>query len=621
MENPTKLSPSRAIDHRTVQSLVLRMVGDSGDGIQVIGTLFTETSASMGNDLCTFPDYPAEIRAPMGTVAGVSGFQVMIASRRVYTFGDQADILLAMNPAALKSGLPELKKDGIILCDESAFSEKNLAKASYGSNPLTDGSISEAQVISVPITDLTLKELSDLGLRTKEATRCKNFFALGLLYWLCGRALKHTEGWIESKFASKPEIKEANLRALHAGFHFAEQSDQFPVQFEIKAAPLKPGKYRYVTGNEATALGLMTAAEISGLKLYLGSYPITPASEILHFLSHQASLGVHVFQAEDEIAGVCSAIGASYAGALAVTTTSGPGLSLKSEGLGLAVMLECPLIAIDVQRGGPSTGLPTKTEQADLLQAMFGRSGESPMPVIAPVSSADCFETAILAARIAVGYMTPVLMLSDGYLANGAAPWHLPDLSKIEPIPVHFETDPEKFAPYKRNEHLARPWAIPGTPHLEHRLGGLEKRDIDGAVCHDPLNHAKMCALRAAKIEKIQEIIPKTKIFGSEGGGKLLVLGWGSSFGAIRAAVTELREEGVDVSHVHLRFLNPFPKDLPEILSRFEAILVPELNLGQLALLVQGKLGQKVRSYTKMQGRPFKESEIIAAIRKEMETF
>lgn len=604
---------------REISSIVLRLVGDSGDGMQITGTQITETSALMGNDLCTFPDYPSEIRAPVGTLAGVSGFQVKIAAKKTFTHGDVADILVVMNPAALKASLQTVRKGGIILCDSSAFTEKNFAKIEMAQNPLEDGSLSDFVVVPCPMTELTLKAVADVGLGHREAVRCKNFFALGILYYLLTREKLYTERWIATKFATKPELALANLKALNAGFLFAQEAEQMPEPFVIPKAPMAPGEYRYITGNEAAALGLMAASEKSGLKLFLGSYPITPASDILHQLAQHAAFGVRVFQAEDEIAGVCSAIGAAFAGALACTTTSGPGLSLKTEGLGLAVMLELPLVVIDVQRGGPSTGLPTKTEQADLLQVLFGRSGECPLPVIAACDSGDCFWTAIEAARIAVRHMTPVVMLSDGYIANGAAAWPIPDMAKIPEIPVHFHTDPETFHPYSRDENGARPWAIPGTPYLEHRVGGLEKRDVDGSVCHAPENHQKMCELRAAKVEKVADFIPPCEIFGAREGGKLLVLGWGGTFGAIRAAVTEMREQGYDVSHLHLRHLNPFPRDLKACLAKFEKVLLPELNFGQLALLIRGKLGIDVESFCKLQGKPFKEAEIEDAIRRAME--
>lgn len=604
----------------TVESVAIRFAGDSGDGMQLTGTQFTTTAAMVGNDLATFPDYPAEIRAPAGTIAGVSGFQLNFSSNPVFTPGDRADVLVAMNPAALKTSLPELKERGIIIANAEAFSKRNLQLAGYDKNPLEDDALTKNyRVVPAKISSLAEAAAMPAGVSRKDAQRTKNLFALGMVYWLFNRPLQHTEDWLQGKFGKKkPEIAAANIAALKAGYNFAETAELFQTNYVVEQAELPPGLYKNISGNEATALGFLAAQELSKLHLFLGSYPITPASDILHELSRYKALGVTTFQAEDEIAGICSAIGAAYAGALAITTTSGPGLALKGEAAGLAMITELPLVIVNVQRGGPSTGLPTKTEQSDLLQAMYGRNGESPMPVVAATSPADCFWSAIEASRIAIETMSPVMLLTDGYIGNGMEPFRVPKIAEIEPIKVEFATDPETFAPYKRDEKLARPWAIPGTPGLEHRIGGLEKAEPDGGVSYDPQNHHDMCVRRAQKVAKVAERLPPTEVFGPRS-GKLVVVGWGGTFGALRAGVRSSQAAGMDVAHIHLRHLNPFPKDLHELLAGYERILVPELNLGQLSLLLKTVHASKVRSYSKLQGRPFQEQEIAGVIKSNLE--
>ncbi len=602
----------------TVESVVIRFAGDSGDGMQLTGTQFTETSALAGNDLATFPDFPAEIRAPAGSLAGVSGFQVHISSQEVFTPGDEPDVLVAMNPAALKANLRDLKKGGVLILDTDQFTEKNLARVGYKTNPVEDGSLNAFKVHKVDITGITLKAIEELGLNQRAAVRCKNFFALGLVYWMYNRSLEHTLKWIDAKFPGKPEIAESNRRALKAGYHYGETVEVFAHTYEVHQAQIEPGTYKNISGNEALALGLVAAGELSGLDVFLGSYPITPASDILHALSRMKHMGVRTFQAEDEIAAVAAAVGAAYAGALALTTTSGPGMLLKAESINLALMYELPLVVIDVQRGGPSTGLPTKTEQSDLLMAMYGRNGESPLPIIAARGPGDCFHAAIEAARIAIEAMTPVILLSDGYIANGAEPWKIPDMSKIAPIEVKFHTDPESYKPYARNEHLGRPWAIPGTPGLEHRVGGLEKENVTGNVSYSPENHDFMSRLRAEKVQKVAERYAPTEVIGDDQ-GDVLVIGWGGTFGAISAGVKRARERGYKVGQVHLRNLNPLPNDLAAILRKYRRVLVPELNLGQLSVLLRSKYLVDARSFTKMQGKPFKESEIFDAIVAQLE--
>lgn len=594
--------------------VVIRFAGDSGDGMQLTGMQFTTESALAGNDIGTLPDFPAEIRAPAGTLAGVSGFQVNFSSLEVYTPGDNPDVLVAMNPAALKVNIGDLKPGGILLADQNGFDAGNLKKAGYATNPLEDGSLSQFQVFVVDMTGMTLRALEDLKLSNKVASRCKNFFALGVCSWLYSRPIDPTLKWIQDKFKRTPELVEGNARVLKAGYHFGETAELFAVQYEVRPARIAPGTYRNVTGNTALSLGLVAAASRAGLPLFLGSYPITPASDILHELAQYKNFGVFTFQAEDEIAGVCSALGAAFGGAVGVTTSSGPGVALKQEAINLAVMVELPLIICNVQRGGPSTGLPTKTEQADLYQAIFGRNSDSPLPVIAAATPGDCFSMAYEAVRIAIKYMTPVILLTDGYLANGAEPWLIPRFEKLPPIPVRFRTEPEGFFPYLRDAGtLARPWVKPGTPGLEHRIGGIEKEDITGNISYAPANHELMTRARAGKVAAVAQDIPPTTIRGDEA-GDLLVVGWGSTYGAIAAAVDEVRTRGKKVSHVHLRYLNPLPPDLGGILRRFKAVLVPEMNMGQLLTILRATYLVDAVGLNKIQGQPFKVSEIAGKI-------
>lgn len=602
-----------------IEDVVIRFAGDSGDGMQLTGTQFTNTAAIIGNDISTLPDFPAEIRAPAGTLAGVSGFQVHLASEDIYTPGDTPQVLIAMNPAALKVSLSELAPGGTIIVNTDEFTPANLKKAEYDSNPLEDGSLRDFHVHKVPLSTLNRNAVEGIeGLSTKETDRSRNFFALGLTFWIYDRPLDNTLDWINSHF-KRPAIIEANRRALIAGYHFGDTTEAFQTRYKIKPAELPPGNYRKVTGNEATALGLVTAAQLAGKSLIYCSYPITPASDILHTLAPLKHFGVRTFQAEDEIAAMGAAIGAAFGGAFAATGTSGPGLALKSEAINLAIVLELPMVIVDVQRGGPSTGLPTKPEQGDLLQAMFGRNGESPVPVLAPQSPADCFDTTIEAFRLAVRAMTPVFVLSDGYLANSAEPWIIPDPADLAPIAVHHPTladygDGNRFLAYGRDpETMARPWALPGTPGLEHRIGGLGKKPGTGAVSYAPEDFEQMIRERAAKVAKLAEFIPPLTVFGDES-GDLLVVGWGSSYGAIHQAVERARQQGKNVSAVHLRHLNPFPRNLGDILSRFERILVPEMNLGQLAMLLKATYVTPVISMPKVRGRPFRISEISARI-------
>lgn len=599
--------------------VVIRFAGDSGDGMQVAGMQFTNESAIVGNDLSTLPDFPAEIRAPAGTLAGVSGFQVNFASHEIFTPGDELDVLVAMNPAALKMNVGDLKPNGILIVDREQFNEQNLRKAGYDSNPLEDGSLTRFQVYPIEITRLTALTLKDTNLPARTVNRCKNFFALGLVSWLFQRPIEPTEKWIADRFQKRPELVEANQRVLRAGFHFGETTEVFASAFEVKPARLEPGTYRNITGNSALALGLVVAAQKAKRPLFLGSYPITPASDILHELSTLKEFDVYTFQAEDEIAGIGAALGAAFGGAIAVTTTSGPGMCLKAETINLAVSVELPIVICDIQRGGPSTGLPTKTEQADLLMALYGRNSESPVVVLAPATPADCFNIAIEAVRIAVKYMTPVIVLSDGYLANGAEPWRLPDLADLPEIPVEFRTDPRGFFPYLRDpETLSRPWVIPGTPNLEHRIGGLEKEYLTGNVSYAPTNHEQMVRVRARKIAGVVREIPPTKVFGPES-GDLLVVGWGSTFGPIEAAVRQAQAAGKRVAHVHLRHLNPLPPDLGDVLRRFGKILVPEMNLGQLVKILRAEYLVDAVGLNKIQGIPFKVGEIARRIEQMLE--
>jgi len=594
----------------TLEHAVIRFCGDSGDGMQITGSQFTNTVALYGNDLATLPDFPAEIRAPAGTLPGVSGFQVHFSSSDVYTPGDSVDALVAMNPAALKMNLPDLKPNGILIVNLDNFEETDLRKAQMSVNPLEDHSLDGYRVFPVELTKLTRAALKELGLDAKSMDRCKNFFALGMCYWLYNRSMESSLRWIEDKFKSKPVLVTANRTAMQAGYSYCEATEAFQISYEIPPAKLSPGVYRNISGNSALAMGFVAASAKSGLPLFLGSYPITPASDILHELSAYKNFGVITFQAEDEIAAITSAIGAAYGGALGVTSTSGPGMSLKTEALGLAVAVELPLVVCDIQRGGPSTGLPTKTEQADLLQALFGRNSEAPIPVLAPSTPGDCFWIALEASRIAIKYMVPVIVLSDGYLANGAEPWKIPDVAKLPDIPVKFETNPQGFQPYKRNpETLARSWAIPGTPGLEHRIGGIEKQDMTGNVNYEPLNHERMVRLRAEKVASIVQDIPDACPAGDES-GDLLIVAWGSTYGPVTAAVRAQRAKGRRIGHVHLRHLNPLPKNLGDVVMRYDRVLVPEMNMGQLLLLLRAKYLVDAVGYNKIQGKPFKQSEI-----------
>ncbi|MEW6702893.1 MAG: 2-oxoacid:acceptor oxidoreductase subunit alpha [Bacteroidota bacterium] len=592
-----------------LSEVTIRFAGDSGDGMQLTGSQFSDTTALVGNDLGTLPDYPAEIRAPAGTLYGVSGFQLHFSSSDVHTPGDTPDVLVAMNPAALKINLKDLKEGGMIIANSDSFDAKNLKMAGYEKNPLEDDSLSRYKLVSIPITSLTGNALQDSGLSMKEITRCKNFFTLGLTYWLFNRPLEPTLNWIETKFSKNQAIADANAKVLKAGYYFGENTELFTTRYTVEPARLPKGIYRNVSGNEAIALGFVAASQRSGLPLFLGSYPITPASDILHYLSGYKNYGVKTFQAEDEIAGIASAIGASYGGSLAITTTSGPGMALKTEAMGLAVMTELPLVIINIQRGGPSTGLPTKTEQADLFQAVYGRNGESPIPVLATSTPSDCFYMSLEAARIAIKYMTPVILLSDGYIANGSEPWRIPHVDELPEIDVHFWEKKEGFAPYLRDENLARPWVKIGTPGLEHRIGGLEKAHITGNVSYDPDNHDFMVRMRAAKVKKIEDDIPGLEVQ-HEQEGELLVLGWGGTYGAITEAVLKLRAQGKKVSQAHLKYLFPFQKNLGEALKRFKKILIPEINLGQLSTIIRSEFLIAPISYTKVKGLPFKSSEI-----------
>lgn len=597
----------------TLSDVTVRFAGDSGDGMQLTGMQFSDTTAWVGNDLSTLPDYPAEIRAPAGTLYGVSGFQLHFSSIDVNTPGDVPDILVAMNPAALKKNLAELKPNGTIIVNTDSFDPKNLKLAKYESNPLEDDTLNGYHVHQVPITSLTKNALEDSPLSPKEVSRCKNFFALGIMYWLYNRPLEKTEEWLKTKFKNKPELAEANIKALKAGYNFGEITEIFTTRYKVEPAKLPKGTYRNISGNEATALGFLTASVKSNLPLFLGSYPITPASEILQYLSTYKNFGVKTLQAEDEIAGITSTIGAAFAGSLALTTTSGPGMALKSEAIGLAVMTELPIVIVDVQRGGPSTGLPTKTEQADLLQAVYGRNGEAPVCVIAARTPRDCFYQAIEASRIALKFMTPVILLTDGYIANGSEPWRIPNVEDLPEIHKEYRTEKEGFFPYIRDENLARPWAIPGTPGLEHRIGGLEKADITGNVNYDPDNHDKMIRIRNQKIQNIANDIPDLKVDGDES-GDLLVLGWGGTYGTIKDAVLRAKRKGYKVSHAHLRNINPLPKNTKDVLKSFSRVLIPEINLGQLARVIRSEFLIEVEQFNLVRGLPFKTSDVLGKI-------
>jgi 2-oxoglutarate ferredoxin oxidoreductase subunit alpha len=605
--------------HLKRDHVVIRFAGDSGDGMQLTGMQFTSESALAGNDIATLPDYPAEIRAPQGTLAGVSGFQLNFSSNEVFTPGDEPNVLVAMNPAALRTNVEDLQPNAVIIVDREAFNESNIKRAGYASNPLTDHSLDKFQVIEVDVSKLTSLAVHGLGLNNRAAFRCRNMFVLGMLSWLFQRPIDNTITSLKSRFKKAPELIEANIRVLTAGYNYGETTEMFASSYEVPAARIAPGLYRNITGNSATALGFVAAAVKAGRPLFLGSYPITPASDILHDLSGYKNFPVYTFQAEDEIAGVCSAIGAAFGGAIAITTTSGPGMNLKGEAIGLAMKVELPMVITDVQRAGPSTGMPTKPEQADLLQAMYGRHGEAPVPIIAASTPADCFDCAYEAVRIAVKYMTPVILLTDGQLANGAEPWLLPDPDKLAPIKVEFATNPEGFLPYARDaETLSRPWAVPGTKGLEHRIGGLSGENLTGNVSHSPANNELMVRTRARKVAGIAREIPPTKVFG-DAGGDLVVLGWGSTYGPIREAVKRVRDNGKKVSHVHLRYLNPLPGDLSETLKRFKQVMVAEMNMGQLLKLVRADYLIDAFGFNKIQGRPFKVSEIENRINQVLE--
>ncbi len=599
------------------EEVTIKFAGDSGDGMQLTGGLFTNNTALTGSDLATFPDFPAEIRAPAGTLPGVSGFQIHFGSTKIFTPGDKYDVLVAMNAAALKTNLDQLKVGGNIIVNSDGFDKKNLRLAKYADNenPLEDGSLDQYQLFEIPITKMTRECLVDFDLGTKEKDRCKNMFVLGFIYWRYAREMDETIEYLTSKFGKKPDILKANLAVLKAGYHFGETTETYNAQYQVEAAPLEPGTYRGIMGNEALVMGLVTASQKSGLPLFYGSYPITPASDILHGLATYKHFGVKTFQAEDEIAAVCSAIGAAYGGNLAVTGTSGPGLALKAEAIGLAMILELPLVICNIQRGGPSTGLPTKTEQADLLQALYGRNGESPVAVIASKSPGDCFDAALEACRLALNHMTPVVLLSDGYIANSSEPWKFPKSSDIPEIKVEF-ADAESqdsdvaYQPYVRNEDLVRSWAIPGTPGLAHRIGGLEKEANTGNVSYAPANHEYMVKIREAKIAKISDHIPPLKLESGPEKGELLMLGWGSTFGVIHSVTQMMQARGRSVSHAHLRYIKPFPKNLQEILESFDQVLVPEINNGQLARLIRDHFLIDVRQYNKIQGMPISKSEL-----------
>jgi len=604
-----------------LQDVVIKFAGDSGDGMQLTGSQFTNNTALMGIDLATFPDFPAEIRAPQGTLPGVSGYQLRFSSDKVYTPGDECDVLVAMNAAALRANLKGLKKGGKIIVNTEGFDAKNLRLANYpdGNNPLEDSSLDSYSVIRIDVTKMTREALKDITMGTKEKDRAKNMFVLGFLYWMYNRDMENTIQFLKDKFGKKQEILESNIRALQAGFNFGDTTETFTTTYKVEKAKMAPGVYRSIMGNQALAYGLIAASQKSGLSLFLGTYPITPASDVLHELSRHKAFGIRTFQAEDEIAGITAAIGASYGGSLGVTTTSGPGMALKSEAMGLAVMLEIPLLICDIQRGGPSTGLPTKTEQSDLLQAYYGRNGECPMPVVAASTPSDCFEAVYEAVRIAVQHMTPVIFLSDGYIANGAEPWKFPKSEDLAPIEVKFKTglgpDEEKFQPYLRDEKLVRPWAIPGTPGLEHRIGGLEKQNVTGNVSYDPDNHQTMVRIREEKVARIADHIPPQALDSGPEKGDLLVLGWGSTFGSIKSAVAELQKDGFAVAHAHLRHLRPFPANLGELLHNYRHVLIPEINNGQLIKIIRDQFLIDAKGYHKVMGIPITKGELVTKMR------
>ncbi|MEJ8841123.1 2-oxoacid:acceptor oxidoreductase subunit alpha [Lacibacter sp. H375] len=605
-----------------LNDVVIKFAGDSGDGMQLTGSQFTNNTALMGIDLATFPDFPAEIRAPQGTLAGVSGYQLRFSSDHVYTPGDDCDVLVAMNAAALKANLKAIKKGGKIIVNTDGFDAKNLRLANYpeGVNPLDDDSLSNYEVIKMDVTKMTREALTDITMGMKEKDRAKNMFVLGFLYWMYNRDMESTISFLTDKFGKKPDILESNIRVMRAGYNYGDTTETFTTTYKVEKARMEPGLYRSIMGNQAVSYGLIAASQKSGLQLFLGSYPITPASDILHDLSKYKAFGVKTFQAEDEIAAITSSIGAAYGGSLAVTTSSGPGIALKGEAMGLAVMLEIPLLIINIQRGGPSTGLPTKTEQSDLMQAYYGRNGECPMPIISASTPADCFDAVYEAARIAVQHMTPVMFLSDGYIANGAEPWKFPQSADLPEIKVNFkkglDEGEEKLLAYKRDEKLARPWAIPGTPGLEHRIGGLEKQDITGNISYDADNHQHMVKTRQAKVDKIADYIPEQKLDSGAATGKVLVLGWGSTYGAIKSACAELQAQGKSVSHAHLRYIRPFPKNLGDILKSFDTVLVPEINNGQLIRIIRDLYFVDAKGYNKIKGVPITKGELIEEIGK-----
>ena len=604
-------APERGPDIEELERVTIRFAGDSGDGMQLTGTQFTRTAAVFGNDISTLPDFPAEIRAPAGSLPGVSGFQISFSSSDIHTPGDQPDVLVAMNPAALKTNIGDLPAGGALIVNSDAFTQANLNKAAYASNPLTDGSLKPFTVFEIPISTLNERSLDGLEMTSKQKDLTKNFFALGLMFWLYERSMDPTLHWIDQKFSARPVVADANKRALKAGYAFGETTEAFHTHYRVKPAQLPPGTYRNITGNEAAALGFLAASKLAGRQLFYGSYPITPASDILHQLSGYKAFGVKTFQAEDEIAAIGAAIGASYGGALAMTASSGPGIALKTEAMGLAVMVELPLVVIDVQRAGPSTGMPTKNEQADLLQVMFGRNSDSPLPIVAPATPGECFDYAIEACRLALKYMTPVVYLSDAFLATGSEPWRIPALGDLPDISVENATDPATYRPYKRDpETLARPWAVPGTPGLEHRIGGLEKADVTGNVSYDPDNHHQMQLLRQAKVGGIADDIPPLDVFGP-GTGDLLILGWGSTYGAIRSAVERLHADGRSVAHAHLRYLNPFPANTEAVVRGYRRVLIPEVNLGQLSMLIRAKYLVDAVGYNRVRGKPFRIAEIV----------
>jgi 2-oxoglutarate ferredoxin oxidoreductase subunit alpha len=620
--NTIQSTPSRIkkVPVKEIENVTIRFAGDSGDGMQLTGTQFTDTAATIGNDISTFPDFPAEIRAPAGSLPGVSGFQINFSSRDIRTAGDAPNVLVAMNPAALKVHLKDLERGGILIVNSNAFNANNLKKAFYETNPLEDGSLSNYQVYSLPISKMNEESLKGSPINKKEIDRSKNLFALGIMYWLYDRPLEGTMKWIDQKFGKNPAIAEANKKSLQAGFNFGDTCEMFPNTYQVHQADLPTGKYRQITGNRGIALGIAAAAKLSGRPVFYGSYPITPASDILHEIAAYKNYGITTFQAEDEIAAICSAIGASFAGNIGVTGTSGPGIALKGEALGLAVMTELPLVVINVQRAGPSTGMPTKTEQADLFQALYGRHGECPMVVIAPITPVDCFFATIEAFKIATKYMVPVMLLSDNTLANGAEPWKLPNLDSLPKFEKGTLVDVNNFKPYARNEKtLARAWVTPGTPGLEHRIGGLEKADLTGNISYDPMNHEKMVQLRAEKVERVAQEYAPTEVYGPSK-GKLLVIGWGSTFGAIMSACDELRKDGTQVSNLQVRHIHPLPSDLEKIISQFDEVLVPELNMGQLLFVLRAKYLAKASGLNKVQGQPFKISEIKDKIKEMLVT-